>query len=84
MSTQPGAAAGVWCYRCGSADPDKLYARAGAPWGVLCATCWNYVGCPWPRHVATAQEAHETEERTRERMLARGGHDRYAVKVGRT
>lgn len=82
--TAAAAAAGVWCYRCGSADPDKLYAHAGAPWGVLCADCWHRVGCPFPRHVATAQESHETEERTRDRMLARGGTDRHLVRSGRT
>lgn len=73
----------VWCYRCGSADPDQLFARVGGRWPFVCALCWHQIGCPWPRNLPTMEEVHEAEVHTRERMLARGGTDRHLVRNGR-
>lgn len=51
----------------------------------FCARHWHAAGCPTPRGpLATAQEVHEAELRTRERMTARGSADRQAVRSGRT
>ncbi len=84
MTTAPALAAPVWCYRCGTAGAGQLFARLGEPWGFLCAQCWHSVGCPWPAVRPTAQDAHDAELRTRERMLARGGTARHLVRNGRT
>lgn len=50
-----------------------------------CAKHWYAAGCPTPREpLATAQQVHEQELATRDRMNRRGGTDRHMVRTGRT
>lgn len=48
--------------------------------GLLCPPCWTDAGSPEP----VGDGAHRQEERTRERMLARGGTDRHLVRTGKS
>lgn len=50
----------------------------------LCLGHWKAEGRPWPRRVAAPGEALDVENKTRERMTARGGTDRHMVRNGRT
>ncbi len=70
------------CSRCLDARPDGLYGLTVL--GRLCWRCWRELGQPpsrWPE--ATIEERHQAELRVRERMLARGGNDRYMVRSGK-
>jgi hypothetical protein len=49
--------------------------------GHLCATCWYELG--EPSAPIDADDVHAAELATRERMLARGGEDRYRVRAGK-
>ncbi len=83
---QPAQAAApepIWCYRCGTARSDQLFARVGGLWPIVCATCWHLLGCPWPRNPPTMADVEEAEQRTRVRMIARGGTDRHLVRSGK-
>lgn len=66
----------------GAPTEGRLYAVVAGR--RLCAHHWHAAGEPWPRETLTAQQVHEAELRTRERMTARGGTDRHLVRNGKT
>lgn len=51
---------------------------------IACADCWKAAGCPFPRAAATDVQVFEAEQRTRERMNARGGTTRHLVQSGKS
>ena len=56
-----------------------LLARVGKR--LLCVDCWRQAGKPTPRGEGID---HNPEQRTRARMVERGGSDRYRVRAGKT
>ena len=72
----------VYCHRCGSCDPARLYAPLRD--GHVCSSCWHALGRPFPRAEAAPELVYEAEIRTRERMTARGGTDRHLVRSGKS
>lgn len=50
---------------------------------VACAECWKAAGSPFPQTPATPAQAFEAEQRTHERMKARGGTARHLVNAGK-
>jgi uncharacterized Fe-S cluster-containing radical SAM superfamily protein len=65
------------CTRC--REPKLLLVRLNQD--LLCAACWNWMGRPYPKH---ATDPTIMEVATREKMLARGGTDRYRVRAGKS
>jgi hypothetical protein len=51
--------------------------------GALCPGCWRAAGEP-SALMGTETEVHEQLQRTRERMVARGGTARHLVRKGLT
>ena len=72
----------VYCHRCGSLDERRMYAPLRD--GHVCSDCWHTLGQPFPRTEADPELVHEVELRTRERMTARGGPDKYLVRAGKS
>jgi hypothetical protein len=71
------------CQACADFYPNQLLVRVGGRW--LCAHCWHKAREPWGvGETISAAELQEIENRTRERMTARGGTDRHLVRNGRT
>ncbi len=70
------------CDECGSIDESRLYGTVDAK--TYCSDCWRDAGRPWPRRKATMQETAAMEQQTRERMLKRGGTDRYRARSGKS
>jgi hypothetical protein len=50
----------------------------------LCVTHWKLGGKPWATRPSDPLEAARQAQKTRERMMARGGTDRHLVRSGRT
>lgn len=69
------------CERCGARFP-PLAGLTESAWS--CAECWRRAGMPWPSNLATAEAVQAAELATRERMLQRGGADRYMVRSGKS
>ncbi len=74
----------IYCYRCGAGDPRQLFGRIGGRYKLVCAQCWHYLGCPWPRNEPPLAELAAAEARTRDEMLRRGGTDRHLVRSGKS
>jgi hypothetical protein len=50
----------------------------------LCVAHWKLRGKPWPTRPSDPLEAARQAQKTRERMMARGGTSRHLVRSGRT
>jgi uncharacterized Zn finger protein (UPF0148 family) len=67
----------LWqCERCGAAR--LLFMHVGSRY--LCPVCWRREGSPAP---TPAPPSFAQEQQARERMIERGGADRYRVIAGK-
>lgn len=69
------------CDVCGRCDENALYGDVDGK--HYCSGCWKKAGKPFPRRIRTTQEIHEAEVSARDRMMMRGGADRYRVRSGK-
>lgn len=69
------------CDECGLVDDRKLFANVDGR--CFCVTCWKRAGRPFPKRSMTAVELANAEVATRERMLKRGGNQKYMARSGK-
>jgi len=77
------AATCTGCGKCGESHEPGLYVRLTADL-VVCRACWEAMGRPWPSAPVDEAKVRAIELQARERMLKRGGADRYLVLKGRS
>lgn len=70
------------CGKCGDVREDRLYGNVDGK--LYCSECWKRAGRPWPKRRSDAQMAMLAEQKTREKMLKRGGPDRHLARNNKT
>lgn len=62
-------------------DEKRLYGNVDG--SLVCVNCWKKAGRPWPRRAVSAVELATAEVKTREKMMKRGGNERYMARSGK-
>lgn len=77
--SQEGTCAG--CDKCGDIDEGVLYGNVDGR--HLCCSCWKKAGRPFPQRRLSEVDFENAATKVRQKMLYRGGNQRYMARSGK-